>query len=48
VASSPTPPIASNPTLARLVTALSIVLLVVFLAAVLTAALPPKLLDPQW
>jgi len=46
--SSPSPAIAPNPGLARLLAALSIVLLVVFLAAVLTTALPPKLLDPQW
>ncbi|MBW4529543.1 MAG: HpsJ family protein [Aphanothece saxicola GSE-SYN-MK-01-06B] len=46
--SSPTPAIAPNSALARLLGALSIVLLVVFLAAVLTTALPPRLLDPQW
>ncbi|MCT0208008.1 HpsJ family protein [Synechococcus sp. CS-1332] len=46
--SSPTPAIAPNPALARLLPPLSIVLLVVFLAAVLTTALPPRLLDPQW
>ncbi|MBD2550904.1 hypothetical protein H6G65_15190 [Microcystis elabens FACHB-917] len=34
--------------LARLLAALSIVLLVVFLANVLTTVLPPKLLDPPW
>nr|WP_286194616.1 HpsJ family protein [Synechococcus sp. CCY 0621] len=48
VTSSPTPAISPNPTLARLLAPLSIVLLVVFLAAVLTTALPPRLLDPQW
>jgi signal transduction histidine kinase len=48
VTSTPTSAIAPNPSLARLLAALSIVLLVVFLAAVLTTALPPKLLDPQW
>jgi len=48
VNSSPSPTIAPHPALARLLAVLSIVLLVVFLAAVLTAALPPKLLDPQW
>ncbi len=48
VTSSPTPAISPNPTLARLLATLSIVLLVVFLAAVLTTALPPRLLDPQW
>jgi hypothetical protein len=48
VTSSPTPAIAPNPALARLLAPLSIVLLVVFLAAVLTTALPPRLLDPQW
>jgi len=46
--SSPTPAITPNPALARLLAALSIVLLVVFLAAVLSTALPPSLLDPQW
>ena len=45
---SPSPAIAPNPALARLLAPLSIVLLVVFLAAVLTTALPPRLLDPQW
>lgn len=34
--------------LSRLLAALSIVLLAVFLAAVLTTALPPRLLEPQW
>jgi hypothetical protein len=48
VTSSPTHAIAPNPSLAHLLAVLSIVLLVVFLAAVLTTALPPKLLDPQW
>ena len=48
VTSSPTPAISPNPTLARLLATLSIVLLVVFLAAVLTTALPPRLLDPRW
>jgi hypothetical protein len=46
--SSPSLAIAPNPALARLLAALSIVLLVVFVAAVLSTALPPKLLDPQW
>jgi hypothetical protein len=45
--SSCSPGITPNPGLARLLAALSIVLLVVFLAAVLSTALPPKLLDPQ-
>lgn len=48
MSSSPPTAIAPNPALARLLAVLSIVLLVVFLAAVLTTALPPKLLDPQW
>ena len=34
--------------MARLLAALSIVLRVMFLGAVLTTALPPRLLDPQW
>ncbi len=42
------PGIAPHPGLARLLAALSIVLLVVFLAAVLSTALPPKFLDAQW
>lgn len=46
--SSPVPAIRANPALARQLAALSIVLLVVFLAAVLSTALPPRLLDPQW
>ena len=46
--SSPNPLIAPNPALARLLAVFSIVLLVVFLASVLTTALPPQLLDPQW
>lgn len=47
---SPSPPLSPVPSapLPRLLEALSIVLLVVFLAAVLTTALPPRLLDPQW
>jgi hypothetical protein len=48
VTTSPSPAIAPNPSLARLLAVLSMVLLVVFLAAVLTTALPPKLLEPQW
>ncbi len=46
--SSPSPAIAPHPGLARLLAALSIVLLVVFLASVLVTALPPRLLEPQW
>ncbi len=46
--SSPSPAIAPHPALARLLAVLSIVLLVVFLASVLSTALPPRLLDPQW
>jgi hypothetical protein len=45
---SPASAIASSPYLARLLAALSPVLLVVFLAAVGSVALPPKLLDPSW
>jgi len=41
------PPVAPSPFLSQLLGALSIVLLVVFLAAVFTTALPLKLLDPQ-
>jgi len=48
VNSTPPTAIAPNPSLARLLAVFSIVLLVVFLASVLTTALPPKLLDPQW
>lgn len=47
---SPSPPPSTVPSgsLPRLLEALSIVLLAVFLAAVLSTALPPRLLDPQW
>ncbi|MCT0207923.1 HpsJ family protein [Synechococcus sp. CS-1332] len=47
---SPSPPPAAvlSASRPRLLEALSIVLVVVFLAAVLTTALPPRLLDPQW
>jgi len=48
VTSIPSPVIPAHPGLARLLAALSIVLVMVFLASVLTTALPPKLLDPQW
>ncbi len=45
---SPPSSAARSVSLARLLAALSGVLLVVFLAAVLPVALPPRLLDPQW
>jgi hypothetical protein len=48
VRSAATPQDDRGAALARLLAALSVVLLGVFLAAVLTTALPPKLLDPQW
>lgn len=40
--------LAASPYLSRLLATLSPVLLVVFLAAVGTVALPPKLVDPSW
>jgi hypothetical protein len=48
VTSSPTTTVNPSPALARQLAALSVELLVVFLAAVITTALPPRLLDPQW
>ena len=48
VRSPTTPVICPDPSLARLLAVGSIVLPVVFLAAVLTSAMPPKLLDPTW
>lgn len=42
------PAITPNPSFARLLAALSIVLLRVFLAAVPTTALPAQVLDPGW
>lgn len=39
---------APSPFLGRLLAGLAIALVVVFLAAVLTAVLPPRLLDPPW
>jgi hypothetical protein len=45
---SPDFTLAASPYLSRLLATLSPVLLVVFLAAVSTVALPPKLLDPAW
>ncbi len=46
--SSPTAPTTPHPFLARLLAAPSVVLLVVFLASVLSTAPPPRLLEPQW
>lgn len=48
MASRRTPEIAPGPSQAQLLAALGIVLLVVVLSAVLTSALPPALLVPQW
>ncbi len=45
---SPSPSPVPSASLPRVLQALSIVLLAVFLASVLTTALPPRLLDPQW
>lgn len=45
---SPDSTLAASPYLSRLLATLSPVLLVVFLAAVATVALPPRLLDPSW
>ncbi|MDM7954452.1 MAG: HpsJ family protein [Cyanobium sp. CZS 25K] len=45
---SPASALATSPYLSRLLATLSLVLLVVFLAAVGSVALPPKLLDPPW
>lgn len=41
-------PVASSISLAQLLSALSLVLLVVFGVSVITPALPPQPLDPQW
>ncbi|MCP9899564.1 HpsJ family protein [Cyanobium sp. Cruz CV13-4-11] len=45
---SPDSALAASPSLSRLLATLSPVLLVLFLAAVSTEALPPKPLDPAW
>lgn len=45
---SPDSALPTSPYLSRLLATLSLVLLVVFVAAVVSAALPPKLVDPSW
>jgi hypothetical protein len=45
---SPDSTLPTSPSLSRLLATLSLVLLVVFVAAVVTAALPPRFVDPSW
>jgi len=48
IPASPESTLPASPYLSRLLATLSLVLLVVFVAAVVTTALPPRLLDPAW
>lgn len=48
ITASPDSSLPSSPYLSRLLATLSLVLLVVFVAAVVTTAVPPRLLDPSW
>lgn len=45
---NPPAPSSTSDSLSTVLSALSIVLLVIFLASILTTALPPKPLEPQW
>jgi hypothetical protein len=48
VQAKPSAPSTTSDALSTVLAALSIVLLVIFLASILTTALPPKPLEPQW